>query len=51
LASESPELSRTYLFGAAQGEVFVHLDGELDVERIANAGEVPLRDEGDIILF
>ena len=49
-ASDSPFCS-TYLFAAGDGEVFVHLEGELDIERIASAGEVPLRDEGDIILF
>ena len=45
--------SRTtsYWFGAASGRVFVQLDAELDLERIASVGEVPLRDEGDIILF
>ena len=41
----------TYCFGAASGRVFVQLDADLDLERIASVGEVPLRDEGDIILF
>lgn len=41
----------SYLFTAGGGSVHVRFDGELDVARIASAGDVPLRDEGDIILF
>ncbi|HEU5077540.1 MAG TPA: hypothetical protein VFU02_25280 [Polyangiaceae bacterium] len=44
-------LRSTYVFGPRDGDLLVHLEGELDVARIASAGEVPLRDEGDIILF
>lgn len=42
---------RSYRFRAGGKELCVHFDAELDVERITSAGEVPLRDEGDIILF
>jgi hypothetical protein len=49
--SDTPCLRTTQLFDGANGELFVHLAGQLDIERIANAGDVPLRDEGDIILF
>ena len=41
----------TYWFEAKSGRVSVQLDADLDLERIASVGEVPLRDEGDIILF
>ena len=51
LGSASPPFRTTHLFDDGNGELFVHLDGQLDIERIASAGEVPLRDEGDIILF
>jgi hypothetical protein len=51
-ASEAPSgRSTSYWFGAASGRVCVQLDAELDLERIASVGQVPLRDEGDIILF
>jgi len=51
-AREAPSSrTTTYCFGAASGRVFVQLDADLDLERIASVGEVPLRDEGDIILF
>lgn len=49
--SETPSLRTTHLFDGANGQLFVHLAGQLDIHRISNAGEVPLRDEGDIILF
>lgn len=49
--SETPSLRTTHLFDGGNGQLFVHLDGQLDIERIASAGDVPLRDEGDIILF
>jgi len=51
LGSATPPFRTTHLFGAGNAELFVHLDGQLDIERIASAGEVPLRDEGDIIFF
>lgn len=50
-APELPSFRTTYLFGPRDGDLLVHLDGELDIARIASTGEVPLRDEGDIILF
>ena len=49
--SETPSLITTHLFEGGNGRLFVHLAGQLDLERIASAGDVPLRDEGDIILF
>lgn len=49
--SEAPSLRSTHRFRAGDGEALIHLEGHLDVERIVGAGEVPLRDEGDIILF
>jgi len=51
LGSVTPPLRTTHLFDGGNGELFVHLDGQLDIERITSAGDVPLRDEGDIILF
>ena len=51
VGSETPSLSTTHLFDGGNGQLFVHLAGQLDIERIASAGDVPLRDEGDIILF
>ena len=55
LVGEQAELqggpSRRQSFSTAGGRVHVYFETNVDVELLTSAEPVPMRDEGDIILF